>query len=89
MRKFRALMVRLRGAFDRDRAERDFNAELESNIALHPEEGIRAGLDPGEARRQALIHLGGAEQTRQAHRDAAPSPLLRSFSKTRAWLCAS
>jgi predicted permease len=84
MRKFRALMVRLRAAFDRDRAERDFNAELESNIALHTEEGIRAGLDPGEARRQALIHLGGAEQTRQAHRDRRTLPALEIlFEDTR------
>jgi predicted permease len=79
MRKFRALMLRLRGVFDRHRGERDFNAELESHIALHTEEGIRAGLDFAQARRQALIHLRGAEQTRQAYRDRRTLPVLESL----------
>ena len=43
------------------------------------EEGVRAGLSEEEARRQALIRLGGAEQTRQAYRDRATLPWLESF----------
>jgi predicted permease len=53
----------------RGRAERDFSAELEAHLALHIDAGVRAGLSESEARRQALILLGGAEQIRQAHRD--------------------
>jgi putative ABC transport system permease protein len=46
---------------------------------LHTDESIRAGLSPEEARRQALIRLGGAEQTRQAHRERRTFPWLESL----------
>jgi predicted permease len=68
MHTLRAFVLRLRGLFHR-RADTDFAAELESHVALHTDAGIRSGLLPAEARRQALIKLGGAEQTRQAHRE--------------------
>jgi len=79
MRSFRSLTQRLHGLFPSSRAEQDFSAELESHIALHTEDGIRAGLTPAEARRQALLRLGGAEQTRQAHRERRSLPWLESL----------
>ncbi len=69
MRKMRAMWIRLRGLVRRSRADEDFSAELETHLALHIDAGVRAGLSESEARRQALIQLGGAEQARQAHRD--------------------
>ena len=69
MRKLRALWIRFLRLTRRRRADEDFSAELETHVALHVEEGVRAGLSQSEARRQALIRLGGAEQTLQAHRD--------------------
>jgi putative ABC transport system permease protein len=51
------------------RAGQDFDAELESHIGMHVDDWMRAGLSAEEARRQALVRLGGAEQARQAHRD--------------------
>jgi predicted permease len=68
MRGLRALWMRMRHT---GRPQDDFDAELESHIGLHTDEGVRAGLSPEEARRQALIKLGGAEQTRQAYRERA------------------
>jgi predicted permease len=47
----------------------EFDTELESHVAMHTADGVRAGLSPEEARRQALIRLGGAEQARQAYRE--------------------
>jgi predicted permease len=79
MRKLKAFSLRLRALFRMRPAEDDFAAELESHIALHTEDGIRAGLTPAEARRQALIRLGGAEQTRQAHRERRTFPWLESL----------
>jgi hypothetical protein len=32
---------------------------------MHIEDNIRAGMSPQEARRQALIKLGGVEQTKE------------------------
>jgi len=78
MRKFRALWMRLCGLFGA-RREDDFAAELESHVAMHTEDGIRAGLSPEEARRQALIRLGGAEQTRQAWRERRTLPWVESL----------
>ena len=75
----RSLWVRLIGLAQRGRADKEFRAELESHIALHTDEGIRAGLAPAEARRQALIRLGGAEQTHQAHRESRTFPWLESL----------
>ena len=80
MRKFRAFFSRLRGLFPSRRAGTDFDAELASHVALHTEDGVRNGLPPEEARRQALIRLGGAEQTRQSYRERRRLPLLEELS---------
>ena len=48
----------------------DFDAELESHLDLHIAENVRAGMTPEEARRRALVALGGVEQTRERYRDA-------------------
>jgi hypothetical protein len=46
MRPLRALALRLLGLFRAHRADADFSAELESNVALHTDDLIRAGLTP-------------------------------------------
>ncbi|HEX3893825.1 MAG TPA: ABC transporter permease [Terracidiphilus sp.] len=74
--KVRAFSLRL---FHRGRAQNDFEAELESHIALHTDHGVRAGLTPEDARRQALIRLGGAEQTSQSIRDRRTLPWLEAL----------
>jgi predicted permease len=79
MRKLRALALRLRGLFHWRRADDEFAAELESHVAQHTDDGIRSGLSPVEARRQALIRLGGAEQTHQAVRIRRTLPWLESL----------
>lgn len=76
MRTLRALWLRLTHARG---AQEDFDAELESHVAMHTEDGVRAGMTPEEARRQALLKLGGTEQTRQAYRDRATLPPLESM----------
>jgi len=45
---------------------------------MHIEDGIRAGLSPQEARRQALVMLGGAQQVREAYRDGVTLPSVES-----------
>jgi putative ABC transport system permease protein len=78
MRKLRAFILRLRGLFQSRRSDDDVTAELETHVAMHTEDGVRDGLTPEEARRQALIRLGGAEQTRQAYRERRTLPCLES-----------
>jgi predicted permease len=77
--KIRALWLRLRGMADGTPQNEDFAAELESHLAMHIEEGTRAGLSEDEARRQALLKLGGAEQTRQAYRERVTLPRLENI----------
>ncbi|HET6206377.1 MAG TPA: permease prefix domain 1-containing protein, partial [Terracidiphilus sp.] len=79
MRRLRSMWVRLLGMVKRTRTEEEFSAELESHLALHVEDGIRAGLSTSEARRQAQIKLGGAEQALQAHRDGRGVLWLENF----------
>jgi predicted permease len=57
----------------------EFAAELASHVEMHTDDGIRAGLSPEEARRQALIRLGGMEQTRQAYRERRTLPWLETL----------
>ena len=75
----RAGWMRLAGFLRPSRAEADFSAELESHLAMHVDEGLRNGLSADEARRQALIRLGGAEQIRQAHRELRTFRWLEGF----------
>src|ERR1035437_2385136 len=79
MRRLRALWMRLRGLAFGWRQDGEFAAELESHVTMHTEDGIRAGLNPDEARRQALLQLGGAEQTRQAYRERRTLPWLENL----------
>src|SRR6516225_2602761 len=81
MRGLRALWVRAMSLFRRNRADTDFAAELDTHLALHIEDGIRAGLSEADARRRALITLGGAEQARQAHRDGRGLLWLENFAQ--------
>lgn len=81
MPKLRAFWVRLRGLFGARREEAEFAAELESHVAMHTADGIRGGLSREEARRQALIRLGGVEQTRQAWRERRTLPWLESLAQ--------
>ena len=51
------------GLFGARRASDEIAAELESHLQMHIDDNLRAGMTPEEARRQALIQLGGMEQT--------------------------
>src|ERR1035438_1686645 len=74
--KMRALGLRLLRA---PRSDGEFQDELASHIVMHTEDGVRAGLCPEEARHQALIRLGGVEQTRQAYRERRCLPWIEAL----------
>jgi predicted permease len=76
MRKFRAWIIRLFATLHIGRTRAEIDSELSAHIAMHTEDNVRAGLTAEEARRQALIQLGGEEQARQAYRDRATLPML-------------
>ncbi len=78
-RRLRGLAVRAAGVFGRARRERELAEELESHVRMHVEDNLRAGMSPGEARRQALIRLGGVAQTAEACRRQRGLPLVETF----------
>ena len=68
VRQIRGWIARFFGMLNRGRREREFAQELESHLAMHTEDNLRAGMSPEEARRLALIKLGGVTQIREFHR---------------------
>jgi macrolide transport system ATP-binding/permease protein len=69
MRTIRAWIVRLCSLFRKQQQDREFAEELESHLALHIEDNVRSGMSPKEARRNALIKLGGVDKTIEKYRD--------------------
>jgi len=61
MRTLRAALIRLAEVFRRQRGEQEFAAELESHLQIHIEDNLRAGMSLEQARRNALMKLGGVE----------------------------
>lgn len=81
MRKLRALWMRLRGMFSAGARGSELDDELQSHLDLHIEDNLRTGMSEEEARRQALIQLGGMEQARQAYRERRGLPVLETFAQ--------
>jgi putative ABC transport system permease protein len=54
----------------------DFDEELASHLALHVDDNIRAGMTPAEARRRAIVQLGGETQTKERYRDQQTAPFV-------------
>ena len=70
MRSLRALALRFRNlVVGRARGDREFADELESHLQFHIDDNLRAGMAPAEARRAALLRLGGVAQTVERQRD--------------------
>ncbi|HKW56342.1 MAG TPA: ABC transporter permease [Candidatus Acidoferrum sp.] len=79
MRRFRAFFVRLASFVGKNIRDRDLQHELESHLQFHIEENLRAGMSIAEARKKALMKLGGIEQTKENYRDRRGLPLLDVF----------
>ncbi len=78
MRRLRAWCLRFAGLFHSDRRDRELAEELESHLQMHIEDNLRSGMNPVEARRQALIKLGGMEQAKENYRDRRGIPSLET-----------
>ena len=79
MRTLRAWLLRFRGLFNKPQRDRELSAELDSHLRNNIEDNLRAGMTPEEARRQALIKLGGVEQTKENYRDRRGIPWFESL----------
>src|SRR5579863_2297753 len=54
----------------RAKHERDLNQELQYHVDRQAEINQRRGMDPAEARRQAVLSVGGIEPLKEECRDA-------------------
>ena len=79
MRQIRALFLRFIGLLTRNRRQQELSAELDGHLQLHIEENLRAGMSQAQARREALMKLGGLEQTKQDYRDRRSLPMLETL----------
>jgi len=73
-RELRGLVVRLLGTLGRGASDRELAEELETHVQMHTEDGIRSGLAPEEARRRALVELGGMAQAAERYREQRGLP---------------
>ena len=62
MKRLRAWLRRLAGIVPTERQEQEFSAELESHLQMHIDDNLRAGMTPKQARREAILKLGGIDE---------------------------
>ncbi len=79
MKTLRAWLLRFTGLLPNARRERELADELESHLQMHIDDNLRAGMTPAEARRQAVLKLGGLESTKQIYRERHTLPFVENF----------
>jgi len=79
MKRLRELMMRWGGLFNKLPKDRELDEEIESHLQLHIEDNLRLGMTPEEARRDAVIKLGGMESMKEAYRDQRGLPFLETL----------
>src|SRR5882762_9091783 len=81
MRALRAWLIRLAAIFQSVPGDRELREELESHLQMHISDNVRAGMTKEEARRQALIKLGGITQTQELYRQRRRLPALDALAQ--------
>ena len=76
MRALRRFLIRLTASVTRRRDEERVREELEDHIALRTDEHVRAGMAPGDARRQAVLDVGAVQAITEDVRDEQSLPFL-------------
>src|SRR5713101_5034992 len=74
----RMFLRRLAALFRRGRLEDDLDAELRSHLEMAVERNLRKGMTAADARREALLSLGGVEQTKERYRDQRGLPMIET-----------
>ncbi|HKS67454.1 MAG TPA: ABC transporter permease [Candidatus Acidoferrales bacterium] len=73
--------LRLRSLFHRRQADEELNEELRDHVERKTEEYVAKGLAPEEARRQALVGMGGIEKRKEECRDTRHVTWLQDFAQ--------
>lgn len=79
MRRLRAWFSRLGEVFGKRRREQELSREIESHLLMHIDDNLSAGMPQVQARKEALMKLGGIELTKENYRERRGLPLLEVF----------
>jgi putative ABC transport system permease protein len=79
MKFLRRFFMRLSNFVAGRGADERLKEEIAEHIALQTEENLRAGMSPGEARRQAALKLGAAQAIRERHHAEQSLPLAENL----------
>lgn len=79
MKRLRAWIIRLAGILPNNRRERDLADEIETHLQMHIDDNLRAGMTDEQARRAALLKLGGVEPAKEAYRDQGTIPFFENL----------
>jgi predicted permease len=79
MRQLRVWLSRAGELFGKRRREQELSAEMDNHLQLHIEDNLRAGMSQAQARREAIMRLGGVEQTKENYRERRGLPLLETL----------
>jgi putative ABC transport system permease protein len=79
MKTLRGWLARIAGGFSRKQREQQFAQEMESNLQMHIEDNLRAGMNSDEARRQALLKFGGFNTARDSYRRQSGLPFVETL----------
>jgi putative ABC transport system permease protein len=69
-------MRRLRVLLDKQSIEDEMDAEMRFHLEMEIQQHVRAGVDPAEARRRALVAFGGVERHKEEVRDVRGARIL-------------
>ena len=72
----RELLARLASFFHKQARDEDFDQEMAAHLEFAVQENLRRGMPLDEARRHALVEIGGVSQARELHRESRGLPLL-------------
>jgi macrolide transport system ATP-binding/permease protein len=81
MKRTRAWLLRLAGLWRGERRDRDVDAEIEAHLQLHMDDNLRAGMTLAQARREAILKLGGIESVRQVCRERNSVPFIENLQR--------
>jgi len=79
MSAMRRLLARVSAFFQGRELDADLDEELAAHVELAVEENLKQGMSAQEARRKALVSLGGKEAAKELHRDSRGLPALEAI----------
>jgi predicted permease len=74
----RTMAARVAALFRRRRLDEDLDEELRTHVEMAAERNQKRGMSAEQARREALLGLGGVEQTKQIYREQRGLPMIET-----------